>query len=64
MVNDAHPSSPTNIQVTWKAILWRLILTALLLLFLLGSNLTIFKSVIDQPDAHVLPSLTHQTETP
>lgn len=62
MINNPYQAPAANIQVTWKAMLWRLLLTALLLLTLLGSNLTIFRSVTTQPDAHVLPTLTQETE--
>jgi hypothetical protein len=47
-----------NIQITWQSLLWRLVLTGLLLLLLAGSGVTIFHNATSRPDAHVLPTLT------
>jgi hypothetical protein len=55
-----NSSNQTNYQLTWQAMIWRLILTALLLLLLTISGLTIFNSVTNQPDARVLPTLTYE----
>jgi hypothetical protein len=57
------PYSPhkNNFHLTRQAIIWRLALTILLLLFLAGSGLTIFKSATTRPEASVLPTLTIQT---
>lgn len=57
-------NSPNNttIQFNWLALLWRLLLTLLLLLALAGPGLTIFRSLIDRPGTQALPSLTHQAE--
>jgi hypothetical protein len=54
MVNQSASTAYTNIHLTWQAILWRLILTALLLLLLAGSR-TAF--VTTTPETHVLPAL-------
>jgi hypothetical protein len=62
MINHSNQTL-TNIQFTWQSILWRLVLTALLLLILAGSGMTIFSKVTTRPDAQVLPTLTHQTGT-
>ncbi len=62
MIN--HSNQPlTNIQFTWQSILWRLVLTALLLLILAGFGMTIFSNVTTRSDARVLPTLTFETET-
>jgi hypothetical protein len=62
MINHSNQAL-TNIQFTWQSILWRLVLTALLLLILAGSGMTIFSNVTSRPDARVLPTLTHKTGT-
>jgi len=58
MVNQINSSSMVNIQVTWQSLLWRLVLTGLLLLLLAGSGVTIFHNATSRPDARVLPTLT------
>jgi hypothetical protein len=55
-----NSSNHGDYQLTRQAMLWRLILTALLLLFLTISSLTIFKNVTSQPDAQVLPTLPYE----
>jgi hypothetical protein len=57
MVNHSNQPSVVNI-LTWQSILWRLLLTALLLLMLAGSSLTIFSPITTRPDTRVLPTLT------
>ncbi len=57
MVNNPNRASLASIRLTWQALLWRLILTALLLLLLAGSGLTILSAATDRPDAQVLPAL-------
>lgn len=54
MVNQSASPAYANIHLTWQAILWRLLLTALLLLLLAGSR-AIF--VTTTPETHVLPAL-------
>ena len=58
MVNQINSSPMVNIQVTWQSLLWRLVLTGLLLLLLAGSGVTIFHNATSRPDARVLPTLT------
>jgi hypothetical protein len=62
MVNQVNSPSMVNIQVTWQSLLWRLVLTGLLLLILAGSGLTILHNATSRPDAHVLPTLTIENE--
>ncbi len=62
MINNSNQPAAVNIRFTWQAILWRLLLTGLLLLFLAGSGLTIFSTATTRPDAHVLPPLTQEVE--
>jgi hypothetical protein len=57
MVNNLNQPSVVNI-LTWQSILWRLLLTALLLLILAGSGLTVFGNVATRPDTRVLPTFT------
>ena len=54
-------SSSNQAFLTWQALAWRLILTAILLFVLAGSGLTIFSSIIGRPDAQVLPTVTLET---
>ena len=53
-----------NIQVTWQSLLWRLVLTGLLLLLLASSGVTIFQNATSRPDARVLPTLTIENVDP
>jgi hypothetical protein len=62
MVHQLNQSSIASMQLTWQSILWRLVLTALLLLLLAGSGVTIFKPVITRPGTQVLPPLTQGIE--
>lgn len=59
MVNSPNQS---GIQLTRQAILWRLILTGLLLMVLAGSSLTIFNGITPQPDTRVLPTLPYSAD--
>jgi hypothetical protein len=61
MVHQLNQSSVVAMQLTWQSIGWRLVLTALLLLLLAGSGVTIFNPVMTQPDTRVLPSLNQGT---
>jgi hypothetical protein len=58
MVNQINSSPMVNLQVSWQSLLWRLVLTGLLLLLLAGSSVTIFHNATSRPDAQVLPTLT------
>ncbi len=48
MINN---SNYDNLQLTWQAILWRLLLTGLLLLILATSGMTIFSTAKSSPNA-------------
>jgi hypothetical protein len=48
-------------DITWQAVFWRLVLTAIILFVIAGSGLTIFSSIIGRPDAQVLPTATFKT---
>ena len=50
MVDNSNRTSAANLQFTWQAIFWRLLLTLLLLLALAGPGLTIFGAVTAKPD--------------
>jgi len=54
-----NPNNST-IQFTWQALLWRLLLTLLLLLALAGPGLTLFRSVTSRAEA--LPGLRQDPE--
>jgi len=58
MVNHINSSPMVNIEVTWQSLVWRLVLTGLLLLLLAGSGVTIFHNATSRPDARILPTLT------
>ena len=60
MINN---SNDMNIQFTWQALLWRLLLTLLLLLALAGPGLTIFEIMTTRSDTRALPELTQQAES-
>jgi len=48
-------------KFSWLDILWRLLLTLLILIALTGFSLTVFNNLTTQPDARVLPTLTQET---
>jgi hypothetical protein len=48
-------------NITWQAVFWRLVLTAIILFVIAGSGLTIFSSIIGRPEAQVLPTTTFET---
>jgi hypothetical protein len=52
-------NSPNNstFQFTWQALLWRLLLTLLLLLALAGPGLTIFRNVTNRSGTQAIPGL-------
>ena len=62
MVNNSNQPAATTVQLTWQAILWRLLITLLLLLALAGPGLTIFSAVTAKPEARVLPTLVQDIE--
>ena len=62
MVNHLNQPSVGNIQLTWSMILWRLLLTVLLLLFLAGYGVTTFNNMATRPDTRVLPTLSRVRE--
>jgi hypothetical protein len=55
------PNNPTA-QFTWQALLWRLLLTLLLLSALAGPGLTLFRSVTNRSEARTLPRLSQEVE--
>ncbi len=55
-------NSPSPVRFTWQALLWRLLLTILLLLALAGPGLTLFHHAIDPSEAPVLPTLSQKAE--
>jgi hypothetical protein len=59
MVNNP---SQTSVPFTWRSLLWRLLLTGLLLLALAGPGLTLFRNVTDHAEVPVLPPLSQQVE--
>jgi hypothetical protein len=63
MVHQLNQSSIASMQLTWHSILWRLVLTALLLLILAGSSVTIFNTVTTHPGTRVLPTLTQGADS-
>jgi hypothetical protein len=61
MINN---SNQANIPLfTWQALLWRLLLTVLLLLALAGPGLTLFRHVTSRAGARALPALHQPIET-
>lgn len=55
MINTTDPS---NFQLTWQAMLWRLLVTILLLLALAGFGLTHLDSASPHPQNQGLPPVT------
>lgn len=47
--------------ITWQAMLWRLLLTILLLLVLFGSSLQVFNPTTSSANPHALPNIPYQT---
>jgi hypothetical protein len=60
MVNSQNQANIHHL--TWQALLWRLLLTVLLLLALAGPGLTLFKHVTSRAGARALPALTQPSE--
>jgi hypothetical protein len=48
----------TNIQMTWQALLWRVILTLLLLLALAGPGLNLFSAITAPAESQPLPAFS------
>ena len=59
MVNSSNQGP---VRFNWQDILWRLALTALLLLILAASGITISSSVTNHPGTQVLPTLTYEAK--
>ena len=59
MVNSSNQGP---VHFSWQDILWRLALTALLLLVLAASGITISSSITNHPDTQVLPTLTYEAK--
>jgi hypothetical protein len=57
-----NSSNNPTVQFTWQALLWRLLLTLLLLSALAGPGLTLFRSVTNHSGTRALPSLSQETE--
>ena len=55
-------SNSSTIQFTWQALLWRLLLTLLLLLALAGPGPTIFRNMTNQTEGTTSPGLGQRTE--
>ncbi len=52
----------STVHFTWQALLWRLLLTLLLLLALAGPGLTLFRSVTNRAETRALPRLGQEIE--
>lgn len=57
MINSADQ---TNIQVTWQALLWRVLLTLLLLLALAGPGLNLFSAITAPADSQTVPTFSQE----
>ena len=57
-----NSSNNSTIEFTWQALLWRLLLTLLLLLALAGPGLTLFRSVTNHSGTKVLPGLSRESD--
>jgi hypothetical protein len=55
-------SNSSTIQFTWQALLWRLLLTLLLLLALAGPGPTIFRNMTNRTERTTLPGLSQGAE--
>ncbi len=52
----------TVVELSWQALLWRLLLTLLLLLALAGPGLTLFRSVTNRSGSRTLPALSQEAK--
>jgi hypothetical protein len=59
MINNPNQS---DLQFTWQAILWRLLVTLLLLLALAGPGLNAFRIITALPKTETLPAFTQEVE--
>jgi hypothetical protein len=59
MIN--HPDQ-SKIYLTWQAIMWRLLLTLLLLVALAGSGLNLFSAISTPTETQTLPSFPQEME--
>lgn len=57
-----NSSNNSTIENTWQALLWRLLLTLLLLLALAGPGLTLFRSVTNHSGTKALPGLSREAD--
>lgn len=62
MVNHSNQPAVAAVQISWQDIIWRLLITLLLLLALAGPGLTLFSAVTAKPEAQVLPTLVQDIE--
>lgn len=52
----------TAVELSWQALLWRLLLTLLLLLALAGPGLSLFRSVTNRTETRTLPALNQEAK--
>ncbi len=52
----------TVVELSWQALLWRLLLTLLLLLALAGPGLTLFRSVTSRTGTRTLPAVSQESK--
>jgi hypothetical protein len=55
--------SQRPVQPPPAALLWRFLLTIVLLLILAGSGITTFKHVTNAPETRILPTITYDSES-
>ncbi len=60
MLNESNQLSMAHLQLTWQALLWRLLLTMFLLLVLAGPGLTAFTTVTTNPGTCALPMMVSE----
>ncbi len=60
MVNSQNQANIHHL--TWQGLLWRLLLTVVLLLALAGPGLTLFRHATSRAGARALPALTQPNE--
>lgn len=52
--------NPNEVQFSRNDLLWRLVITLIILAMLTGFSLTVFNTVTTQPDTRVLPTLIQE----
>lgn len=52
----------TAVIISWQALLWRLLLTLLLLLALAGPGLTLFRSITSRTGTRTLPAVSQEAK--